>query len=324
MSRGKRILELMQELAEMPEYQLVMQLQGLSISIYTFDRNYADLCNLITFLASDPRADSLFGLRNRDQLMLVMKDIIRLLHNYVASALSLIDHTRRLHKKLYADSGDFPDYQSRINRDFAQDPLSQFVRDLRRYCQHYRAPNLDVTESWNRGDERVSRTVNLLVEDLRMFEDWSATATRYLDTAGEKVDVLEVATHYRNKVIAFYEWFQSRQGEIHAEEIQRFREKERELLLLMLEDEIDICFAKSRQGIPYRKEEIFLSIFTSKEFEEIDSIPPDSNRRSARAIELLEERYFPVPEEIKQKIHRLYQQPDVSPQEESRSEPNAA
>jgi hypothetical protein len=305
----------MHELTEMPEYHLVMQLQGLSMSIYTFDRNYQTLRNFITSLASNPRFDELFILRNRDRLMVAMNEIIRFLHNYVASALSLIDHTRRLHRRLYSESDKFADYHSRVTSEFARDPLAQFVKCLRQYCQHYKAPNLAVNESRNRGEERPIRTFNLLLEDLGTFDGWSSTAKMYLSAAGEQINVLEVATQYRDKVIDFYKWFQSRQGEIHADTLKQFRAKESELLLLQLEDKIDMYLAMDKQGIPYRKDEVFTSIFTSREFDELGSLPADSGARATRAIELLEERFFPVPEKIKRKIHILYQKPDRFTQE---------
>lgn len=320
MSRGIHILRLMDELGKMPEYALCTQLQGFSVSIYTFDKNFRDLVKLLKFLANDPRAEPLFWLRNRDQLMLAMRDIIRLTHNFVAAALSLIDHTRRLHKKLYADTGQFPDYQSRFSSEFAHDPLSQFVKCLRQYCQHYKAPNLDVTTSWKQGDEKPTRTFNLLRADLESFDGWSATARKYLDAVAEKVDVLEVATEYREKVMAFYEWFQSRQEEIHADELRRFREKESQLLSLMLEDKIDMSFAQSRQGVPHRKDDIFTSIFTSREFGELEKIPRDSPNRPLRAIELLEQRFFPISEETKQKTIRLYELPDILPKQDDESD----
>ncbi len=311
MSRGLEILKLMRELRDMPEYELYTQLQGFSVSIYTFDKNYLELVKLISFLASDPKADYLFWLRNRDKLMLVMRDIIRLTHNYVAAALSLIDHTRRLYSKLYTEDGLFPDYQSRVRSEFAHDPLSQFVKGLRQYCQHYRAPNLYVTTTWKRGDERESRTFNLHKDDLATFEGWSATARKYLDEVDEKVDILVVATEYREKVIAFYRWFQTRQAEIHSSDIRRFKEKEAQLLSLMLEDKIDMVFAESRQGLPHRKDDVFTSIFTSREFDELEGIPRRSLERPLRAIELLEERFFPITEKMKQRIIELYKLPDI-------------
>jgi len=312
MKRGIRILQLMDELQKMPEYQLYTQLQGFSISIYTFDRNFFELRELITVLANDPRADQIYWLQNRDKLIGVTNDVIRLLHNFVASALSLIDHTRRLYNKLYATSEKFPDYQPRINHDFAQDPLSQFVKCLRQYCQHYKAPNIDVTVSMNKGDEKVAKTFNLLVDDLLTFDGWSAPAKKYLATIDAKVEILKIAIEYRNKVIAFYQWFQARQNEIHLDEFHRFKTKEQELLFLMLEDKIDICFAKSRQGIPYDKKEIFLSIFTSREYEEIKVFPDGSIEQGFKAIELLEQKFFDLSEEIKERVLQLYQAPNLS------------
>ena len=310
----------MDELGKMPEYALFTQLQGFSVSIYTFDKNFQDLVKLLKFLANDPRAEPLLWLRNRDQLMLAMRDIIRLTHNFVAAALSLIDHTRRLHTKLYADTGQFPDYQSRVNSEFAHDPLSQFVKCLRQYCQHYKAPNLDVTTSWKQGNQKPTRTFNLLRADLESFDGWSATARKYLDAVAENVDVLEIAAEYTEKVMAFYEWFQSRQEEIHVDELRRFREKESQLLFLMLEDKIDMSFAQSRQGVPHRKDDIFTSIFTSREFGELEKIPRDSPNRPLRAIELLEQRFFPISEETKQKIIRLYELPDILPKQDDKSD----
>ena len=315
MSRGIEILKLMGELSNMPEYALFSQLQGFSVSIYTFDQNYLELVKLVNILSSDPKADHLFWLRNRDKLMLAMRDIIRLTHNYVAAALSLIDHTRRLYSKLYAEAGGFPDYQPRVSSEFAHDPLSQFIKGLRQYCQHYKAPDLDVTTSWERGDERQTRTFNLHKADLETFDGWSATARRYLEEIDEKVDILVVTTEYRRKVIDFYQWFQSRQEEIHSDDLRRFKEQEAQLLSLMLDDKIDLSFAESQQGVPHRKDEIFTSIFTSREFDELEDIPRHSQNRPLRAIEMLDERFFRIAEETKQKIVELYKLPDILPEE---------
>ena len=314
MSRGIEILKLMDELNNMPEYALFIELKGFSVSIYTFDKNYLELVKLLKFLAFNPNAEFLYWLRNRDKLNLVMHDITRLIHNFVAASLSLIDHTRRLYSKLYEEAEIFPEYRSRVSSEFAHDPLSQFFKGLRQYCQHYKAPNLDITTSWQKGGEGESRSFNLLKADLESFDGWTATAQRYLDTIDEKVDILKVATEYRRKVITFYQWFQSRQEEIHSDDLHRFKEKEAQLMSLMLEDKIDMSFAKSNQNIPHRKDEIFTSIFTSKEFDELDKLPRDSQDRPRRAIEMLEERFFPIGEEIKQRIIKLYELPDIVPE----------
>lgn len=50
--------------------------------------------------------------------------------------------------------------------------------------------------------------------------------------------MLEVATSYRDKVIAFHNWFRSRQEEIHADELKELEDKKDELRALMGNDYI--------------------------------------------------------------------------------------
>jgi len=45
--------------------------------------------------------------------------------------------------------------------------------------------------------------------------------------------VLEVATAYRDKVIAFHNWFRTRQEEIHADELKELDDKKDELRAVM-------------------------------------------------------------------------------------------
>ena len=182
-SGGMNLAELNAEILAMPEHRLYQQLHGFSLSIYIFDRNFVDLKCLIEFLIKDPRARRLTASRNRDQLQTVQQEIIRFLHNFVASAQSLIDHTRKLHTKLYGESG-FPEYQQKVASEFKNDPLSQFVKCLRQYAEHYKAPEVAVVSSLSRNDTETTqrRSVELLLEDLQAFEGWTSKAKQYLGT----------------------------------------------------------------------------------------------------------------------------------------------
>ncbi len=310
---GKRtphVLDLQDELRRMPEYELYRSLKKLHSSIYIFDKNYSELHDMIAFLSRDPRARHLFWQRNQDQLESALIEVIRLLHNYVAAAQSLIDHTRRLHRKLSGTSAKFKDYQVRIKSDFEHDTLSQFIKCLRQYCQHYKAPNINFTVNWVHTEATETRTLNLLVADLRTFDGWSPPARKFLDAAGDRINIEEVTTLYRNKVTAFYQWFYSRQAEIHAEELKRVKQKDNELHLLHLETMIDTILNTRGQGLPFRKEDAFLSILGSQEIEELASDSSNAAKSAAHAIELVE-KYLPLSDEIKQKIIRLYEEYDV-------------
>ena len=308
MSKGQTIVELMHELWQMPEYQLYQDLRGLEISIYTFHRNFTTLDGLLTFLTSDERADFLFIVKNHDKLVEVGKEIVCALHNFVAAAQSLIDHTRNLYNKLYLPAQQFPEYQERVITEFAQDSLAQFVKCLRQYCQHYKAPEINVQTTFPQGFEaRPTRKVRLALNDLRTFDGWNATAKKYLQTVEEAVDIQQVVNEYRNKVMAFYRWVQERQDEIHIDEIKKFRAKEATLQLLKVEDRIDSYFAyDSYRQRP--KLEVFLGILPSEDIEQLERTVLAPQEQAQLAIHLLEQ-HFPLSNEIRAQIHRLYEEP---------------
>lgn len=293
----------------MPEYELRQQLLGFNTSIYILDQNYAELQWLINFLENDPNGHLLMVVANQDKLHQAQVDIIRRLHNFVAAAQSLVDHTRRLYDKLYGSTNLFPEYQARIKQEFVSDPLSQFVQRLRQYCQHYKAPGIGIEVSIKQTEAGMveKRTVFLPMNDLKEFDGWNAAAKQYMSTVEGDVNVLEVASNYRNKVIQFYKWFQSRQVEIHAVELARFDAKQAQFALLHIEQSVNACL-NNRDDMPYRGEEILAGILSSQELEELDQFAPSSVERASHAVQLLEKHYS-VPDDLKQKIMVLYQEP---------------
>lgn len=59
MSHNKNAFQLMQELLDMPEFQIHSSIQELNTSIYIFEENYNDLRRLVNFLAVDSRSEHL-------------------------------------------------------------------------------------------------------------------------------------------------------------------------------------------------------------------------------------------------------------------------
>jgi hypothetical protein len=309
LARGQRIVALMHELWQMPEYKLFQDVQSLDLSLYMFHKNYVALNTILTFLASDPQADPLFTVRNRDKLGQVGRDVVCFIHNYVAAALSLIDHTRNLYNKLYAPAQQFPDYENRVSTEFIQNPLAQFVVSLRQYCQHYKAPNITVQTTFPNGlNARPVRKVLLALGDLQTFDGWRPKAREYLRTVADAVDIQEVATAYRDKVMAFYQWVQARQDEIHEAEFQRFRTKEAELLLLQLEDHIENYFAFRGSGnYPLTKHDVFLNVLSSEDFIQLEQPSLTAHEQADLAIQLFEKK-LALPDGLKKKIFRLYEE----------------
>jgi hypothetical protein len=308
-SMGRRYVELADELWQMPEYKRYRDLQGVDISIEIFHRNYIALNTTLIFLASDERAEYLFITRNHDKFRRAGKEVVFYLHNYVAAALSLRDHSRNLYTgRLNSSIQPFPGYKERVEKDFMHDPLAQFVERLRVYCQHYNAPNIEVNITFSGG--RSARKIRLPLSSLLAFNDWGEKAKAYLSTIEGDVDIQQVATIYHEKVMAFHRWVQERHEEIYAEDFQRFREKEREVLLLQLETNIEHhLLAISKGNTQMKRLDVFTHVLFSEDFVKLEQESLTSYEQACLAIVLYEQKIeIALPERIKEKIFHLFEQ----------------
>ncbi len=308
-SMGRRCMDLSDELWQMPEHKLYRDLQGVDISIEIFHRNYVAFDTLITFLSSDQRADRLFVVRNHDKFLQAGKEVVFYLHNYVASAVSLVDHSRNLYEgRLNKSIQPFPDYEERVKREFKRDPLARFVICLRQYCQHYKAPGISVLMTYS--GERLVRKVQLPRDSLLTFTGWNSEAKAYLSTIEDGVDIQQVATIYHDKVMAFHQWVQEQHEKIYAEDFQRFREKEREVLLLQLEINIEHqLLAISKGNNILKRLDVFTHVLSSEDFARLEQESLTLYEQVCLAITLYEQKLgTSLPEKIKEKIFHLYEE----------------
>lgn len=297
----------MEELQSMPETLLIGEINSLNQSIFIFNENFFELERFINAITEGHEAEQLYFLRNRDQLYLGLQHILRHVHNFVASSLSLIDHTRRQYQKLYEPRSLFPDYQEKIDGEFIDDPLSEFVKCLRIYCQHYRAPDISMTETYHDLQKPPTRVAHILKSDLLTFKSWTKSAKEYLDQAPDQLDVLKIAKEYRTKVMEFYSWFRDRQFDIHDSDIEKVNRVRNKGLILMFEDRLASALSPHPSNDPIEPDEIFLSVFSSTEFAQLAILPQASNERARLATELLNN-HFPVPKGIEELIFRWYEE----------------
>src|SRR5262245_57179046 len=107
------------------------------------------------------------------------------LHNYLASAAALVDHSRRLVDK-YAGSDFAMDYERRKNAVISQ-PVADFIRCLRNYMLHYQLPFVGHTVEFDETGTCV--TFELSTATLREFDNWTRQSPSYIEQAGDAVDL---------------------------------------------------------------------------------------------------------------------------------------
>lgn len=172
-----------------------------------FAGNYRDLKALLDFIHDPAKSLPMFGTENRDKLQAVQTDVVRLFHNYVASALTLVEHTRILMRDDAVKETFRAEYQAKVDVAFVSDPLSGFVQDLRNYFLHRGLPSTGMQLSWTRESQQIDTRVFLDVEKMKDWDGWRSRSKEYLVQVTDKLTLLDVIEAYTTKVRQFHEWF---------------------------------------------------------------------------------------------------------------------
>ncbi len=297
-SRHELILQVERELLAMPEKRIQDEIDSIQITVYVFLQNQRAILDFLSWCEHDPANQDLMYLASKKKKEWVSRELTRLLHNYVASAKSLVDHTRGSCQRLYAP-GDFPEYEAEIKRRFAKEPLVQFVQGLRNLLMHVRPPA--VMFRFDIGDEfkTITRRLGLTRRDLDSWEGWTAPARAYLKAADDFLHLAEIIGGYAERMRDFYHWFDERQYELCGDEIERFRAKGVELAVLRLEHEIDTWLENPSETLG--EDKLFSGLLDVSEIQAIQEQPVMSSGRVDKTLEMIGH-YFDPPPSLVRKI----------------------
>lgn len=276
------------------------ELAAVRRSLYTFEFNYRDLLSTLDALESAANLD-IWHLQNRDALHMAQHEVARLLHNLVAAAQSLVDHTRNISRRLLRDHDDAQkSYQDRVDSDFAEDPLSRFVLGLRQYCLHKELPFMGFRFSFNQTEANQEFFLNK--EQLADF-DWSSQARAFLDEPPDEISLRDVLGDYRDKVLAFHRWFDEHVRDVHSRALKELDDLEREYALLELEASMGM-FAAEPSGDPAtRVSNVFVQVLQPDELRGLSEIADARDRLEAAVA--LAERSLSLPGSLKERLLAL-------------------
>lgn len=151
------------------------------------------------------------------------------LHNEMASAGSLVDHTRRLARHCETNFPDFVAEYRKLNTHVAEMNEAVFLSGLRNYLLHVDVPPVVQTLNISTvdGSQAQEHIIQLSAKRLLEWNNWSSRARHYLesfpDRNGPAIGA-DVAA-YANAMDELYKWlFEQRQVLRSAENIpDRFR-----------------------------------------------------------------------------------------------------
>jgi hypothetical protein len=301
---GYRSVAMVQdELMAMPEWNTLARLHSLGTSVRLLEGNADELLRLLWFLTEDPRSMPLSEVSRQEQLDHVFEEVLRLLHNFVAAARSLVDHTRVLYQELYEEKGLFPEYKEEVGRRFVKNAIVQFVHDLRHLAQHVQLPGISYTLTFDR-DSGLTRQLVLRKEDLLRLHKWKPHAKQYLETAPEGIDVSVLLKEYLKEIRDFYQWMDQRQAEIHAGDAAEVEKKQAEGRALLAQ-RLPGLFAsglKTWEAGVGSLQNIFTFAFSPGDWSELSSLDGDLVAWTDAALLLTERKFGAIPSDLVTRI----------------------
>lgn len=215
------------ELHSSKEYEIVIEMKSFEESIFLLSTNYYEL----NIYFENFKKTTLKIFPKDHPTKNVNIETKRLIHNYLCSVITLIDHSRIYINKLHPENS-FDEYQIKMKSTFIDVPVCSFVKELRQYLQHYKLPEISFQKNAMSIRQYASMTINK--EELLKFSGWKKESKKYINTSINSIDLRKVLKEYQLIVCVFYDWLIKRQKEIFEKEIIKVEELKNEIKILKL------------------------------------------------------------------------------------------
>jgi hypothetical protein len=206
MSVADRLKAIRAQINASPGQLARLEWDGLARTLAVHQRNTDEFISLLQAMGADEMV-ALEMFQNvrpplvRDELL---GQVDQRMHNFVASAGALVDHTRRLFDD-YPGTNLRAEYEKRKDV-LAAKPVVGFVKDLRNYLLHRKIPVIGHTVSLGAQMTEPKTTMLVSVEYLRQWDGWKGAAKVYLASAGESIQLSSVPEEYAAELTDLYDW----------------------------------------------------------------------------------------------------------------------
>jgi hypothetical protein len=187
--------------------------RSLNNSFYIVQKNYQDFISALKKYESDI---SLMAMGNEVNRHLAIMETLRTLHNYLASVLSLIDHSRTFIKN------ECPELTESISSQI--DTLSQkgcvkFTREFRNFIQHKNLPSPSMKITYIREPNSLEQKIYFNKKDLLEWDKWSKKSRKYIESFGEELTLNKLFEDYQKLNTKNYKLICKKAVYSHKEEI---------------------------------------------------------------------------------------------------------
>lgn len=303
LEKRRQAFRLQEELLKRPELARIQQIDRLTDSFTIFGKNYSDLKQLLTLITLHPEGLELFEQDNVQAREQALREVTRLLHNFVAAATSIVDHAKALHRRLHEKTNSFPDFKVELDKRFFRNGLAVFVRELRNHLLHSAVIGLGATMQWTRDSHETVRTVCIAKSKLTITR-WPKEAQDFLQTIPDQnVNVTKTVDDYRAIVEQFVEWLYARFRTIHEEDYRVVSEYKKKMLELRL-DEVAVHIRERLAGLKKgfgTMVDVLTPFLTSADFIDLPAPFADLEQWTKKALEKIEI-MVRLPEDLKREL----------------------
>jgi len=153
------------------------------------------------------------SLAQEDNGKQTLRDMTCLIHNFLAGAMTVVDHTRVFVDDYYIGTEVNKFFREAIKTTFTENQLTRFIQDLRNYMIH-RGPvpvirkfSLEPSDGGKPGQFTASTGFYLTKQDLLKWSGWKSDSRKYLVSAKAEIDVLVLVESYKEIIYDFHEKF---------------------------------------------------------------------------------------------------------------------
>lgn len=203
--------DLIKEMETLKGFILIHDLKMLKITHDIFSNNYNHLCYAIDMFEQDIDLCFLTDGPRRDAITL---EILCLLHNYSASAFTLVNHSRKLKQKLNNETVN-AFYDKEVEKLKGAEVVV-FMKDFRNYVQHRSLPicNRSVSLEIIEGTDQYSIDNKILLsrEELLKWRKgskskWTSKSKKYLNRFNSDIDIKLFCKEYYEIIVEFNKAF---------------------------------------------------------------------------------------------------------------------
>lgn len=204
----------------LPQHALLAKISNLKCTRYVFQRNYEDLIILLDSIEKPEVALPLCDIHARKSLTIVLFEISRLLHNFLSSAKTLIDHTRVFIKDQYLDRPFLNEFRKEVENRFSNQGEQAFIQRFRNYCLHQKLTFIESSlDLGHVNDPNIKHSIHLDKARLLKWDGWNKPAKEFLNKQKDKIDLKLLLITYFHLIDDFYQWLDKRFIDIHKNEI---------------------------------------------------------------------------------------------------------